>query len=603
MRSRPEKQHEKQPQLDLPTTDILTLREIVLIVAVFLLGASARLFFLSQAAVEHFDEGVYASNIYFGPPDYAYPQQRLYAPPLLPALIEAGMIAGLPPNLAALLPGFLAGCGTILAVWWFGRSWFGAEVGLAAASLAALNDFHLTFNATALTDVLFGLWLLLAVDAIGRSLVGTIRVPSRGNGTRSVPTTQGDYRWAIGAGIYTGLAWWTKYNGWLPLAIEAAALPLLWFFLRPPRRDLMAWIGCLAVTCLVAAAVWSPYYLSLQSSGGYGPIAANHARYVVGLFGWLPSAAAQISNQLALGEGWTLLGVFLALLVVQLLRPRGPLEVLWVVFRSVIGVFGCVLLTGGFVIAVGAAIGIFRVLAAIQRAPRWDSVWRCRAVGLLLIATWWGAMLIATPLYTPYARLALPLIVASWLGAALNVAGMFGPIFEESSESQGGWGWGCLIVFGMFGLAAIHGSLAPHEDHWNRLSSRRGLVEIAQLVRLTERDSGQPRVIYVYGEPAMYFQLRAAGEQNVSPVQLVPSEPATLQGRPIPTFFIAGPHANRDPQFQEQWADMKENWQLVHEYDYQPSDVVWLDLNHPQKSPKETAALDRVRLYRWRKGG
>ena len=50
---------------------------------------------LSRSAVEHFDEGVYASNIYFAAPEYAYPLQRFYAPPLLPALIEAGMIVGL----------------------------------------------------------------------------------------------------------------------------------------------------------------------------------------------------------------------------------------------------------------------------------------------------------------------------------------------------------------------------------------------------------------------------------------------------------------------------------------------------------------------------
>jgi 4-amino-4-deoxy-L-arabinose transferase-like glycosyltransferase len=584
MRSRPEKQHEKQPQLDLPTTDIFTLREIVLLAAVFILGVAARLFFLSHATVEHFDEGVYASNIYFGPPDYAYPQQRLYAPPLLPALIEAGMIAGLPPNLAALLPGFLAGCGTIVAVWWFGRSWFGAEVGLAAASLVALNDFHLTFSATALTDVLLGLWLVLSVDAIGRSLAGR------------------DYRWAIGAGIYTGLAWWTKYNGWLPLAIEAAALPLLWFFLRPPRRDLVAWLGCLAVTCLVAVAVWSPYYLSLQFPGGYGPIAENHARYVVGFAGWPRSALVQISNQLAIGGGWTLLGVFLSFLSAQLLKPRRPLEVLVVIFRSLLGTIGCLLVTGGFLIAVGAALGIVRVTMAIHRAGRWDAVWISRAIALALIATWGGAMLVATPLYTPYARLALPIVVASWLAAALNVAGMFGPILEQPAEPEGGRGCGCLFVIGFVFLASINVAVAPHEDHWNRTVDRRGLIEIAQLVRMTERSSGQPRVIYVYGEPALFFQLRAAGEQNVSPVQLVPSEPATLEGRPIPTFLITGPHANRDRKFQQQWADVKESWQLVHEYEYQPSDVVWLDLNHPQKSPKDTRVLDRVRLYRLREG-
>jgi dolichyl-phosphate-mannose-protein mannosyltransferase len=68
----------------------------------------------------------------------------------------------------------------------------------------------------------------------------------------------------------------------------------------------------------------------------------------------------------------------------------------------------------------------------------------------------------------------------------------------------------------------------------------------------------------------------------------------------MPTFLVTGPHANRDPQFQQQWAAEKDRWELLHEYKYQPSDVVWLDLNNPQKSPKESANLDRVRLYRLR---
>src|SRR5262245_5593490 len=108
----------------------VTRREWILLGAVLAAGIGLRVSALSRSAVEHFDEGVYASNIYFAGPEYAYPQQRFYAPPLLPALIEAGMIVGLPPNVAALLPSFLAGCGTIVAVWWFGRSWFGPAVGI-----------------------------------------------------------------------------------------------------------------------------------------------------------------------------------------------------------------------------------------------------------------------------------------------------------------------------------------------------------------------------------------------------------------------------------------------------------------------------------------
>ena len=113
----------------------MTRRELVILATLLAAGVALRLVALSQSAVEHFDEGVYASNLWFGPPDYAYPLRHLYAPPLLPALIETGMIAGLAPNLAALLPSFVAGSATIVAIWWFGRTWFSPAVGLAAAAV------------------------------------------------------------------------------------------------------------------------------------------------------------------------------------------------------------------------------------------------------------------------------------------------------------------------------------------------------------------------------------------------------------------------------------------------------------------------------------
>jgi dolichyl-phosphate-mannose-protein mannosyltransferase len=558
-----------------------TRRELVLLGIVVALGALARVLAVSQSAVEHFDEGVYASNIYFGGPDYAYPQQRFYAPPLLPALIEAGMIAGLPPNLAALLPGFLAGCGTIAALWWLGRSWFGPEVGLAAAALAAWNDYHVTFSAAALTDVLLGLWLVLAVDAIARSLANR------------------DIRWAIGGGIYTGLAWWTKYNGWLPLAIEAAALPVLWFFLRPPGKQIQSWLACFAVTALVAAAIWSPYYFSLQSQGGYGPIAENHAKYVVGFAGWFHSAARQVANQLAIGTAWSFLGLALALLVPQLLRvPQSGAATLWLIGKCLLTAFALLVISVTLAVGLGAAIGIGRMLLAMRRAPRADAIWRMCAIGLCLVSIWWAALLVATPLYTPYPRLIMPGLLAAILACALN----WHPLLATEGDATP-YHAGSLAGCSIFGLMLVYWLgiylLCPHTDHLERLLDRRGLLGIAEEIHASQPQAGS-RVMYVYGEPALYFQLRAAGEEIVSAVQQLPAEAATIDGKAIPTYLIAGPHAQRDPEFVRQFGAAQERWQLYKEYDYQPSALVWLDMNDPRRSPKETADKDRVRLYRLR---
>jgi 4-amino-4-deoxy-L-arabinose transferase-like glycosyltransferase len=518
---------------------------------------------------------VYASNLWFGPPDYAYPLQRLYAPPLLPALIEAGMIMGLPHNFAATLPSFLAGCATIGALWWFGRTWFGPAVGLSAAALGAFSDFHIQYSAAALTDVLLGLWLVLAVQAIGLSL------------------SRGDLRWAVAGGVLTGLAWWTKYNGWLPLAIEAAALPVIWFFQRPPARQWRMWLACFAVTALTAAALWSPYLLSLQAHGGYGPIAANHARYVVGFAGWLTSAGRQISNQHAIGIGWSMLGLFMAWFLPSLLVPRTVRENLWGFVSTVPSAIGVLLVTGLFPVAVGAAVGIARMLIAIQAAPRLDATWQRRLIGVSLLAAWWGGMLVATPLYTPYPRLALPITIAAWLAASLN---WDEPLITGDQPPRIA---GCLLWLAIgCGLVAFQ-ALIPHEDHLTYTGDRRGLESIAQEIR-AGHEPREPRVIYVYGEPAMLFQLRAAGEEIVIPVQDIPPSPAAENGQPIPTLLIAGPHALRDPGFQQQMAAAHARWMLVSEFSYQPSYVVWLDLNDPRRSPQETSSLDRVLVYRSR---
>src|SRR5262245_29011689 len=119
-------QSKRTPKAPPPAAIRVEAREWIVLGIILAAGICLRLVALSHSAVEHFDEGVYASNIYFDAPEFAYPLQRFYAPPLLPALIESGFIVGLPPNTAALLPSFLTGCATIGALWWFGRSWFGA---------------------------------------------------------------------------------------------------------------------------------------------------------------------------------------------------------------------------------------------------------------------------------------------------------------------------------------------------------------------------------------------------------------------------------------------------------------------------------------------
>ena len=279
--------------------------EILLIGLIALVGFGLRSAYPSRLAVEHFDEGVYASNLFFHDRAGAghYPDQHLYAPPLLPFLIECSMIAFGTSNFAAMAVNIAVGSLTVPLLWWVGRRWFGPTAGLAAATLAALNDVHIFFSRTALTDVLECFFLVWAVYFIHVALT-----------TRNWLAL---FAALVAAGAMTGLAWWTKYNGWLPLAIGLAAL-IPWKILgdlgapRPQQswrlslgrgvRQLPETLGRWSIVALIAFLIWLPWLLSLQEKGGYEAVAANHRGYIVGLSEWTHSFAAQ-ARKLSLLDG------------------------------------------------------------------------------------------------------------------------------------------------------------------------------------------------------------------------------------------------------------------------------------------------------------
>ena len=576
--------------------------EALALLTIVAAGLTLRAVALSQSAVEHFDEGVYASNVYFGPPDYGYPDQRFYAPPLLPALIEAGMIAGLAPNLAALLPSFLAGCGMIVALWWLGRTWFTPRVGLATAMLCALSDFHVAYSATALTDVLLGLWLVLAVQAAGLSL------------------WNGDLRWAVAAGLFTGLAWWTKYNGWLPLAIEAAGIGLLWVTAAtagdsgsagasPSRASPSRWLVCLAGTALTAVGIWAPYYLALQSNGGYGPIAANHARYVVGLAGWPDALARHVAAQHVM-QGWLSpigVGATAALVALLALLASG---------RSLTGKSALAVALLAVGLAVLAFVGSSFVLVTTAAAAGLILGWvqwlrpshkhddRDRSlIGLALLTAWWCGLAVATPCYWPYPRLLVPWLLASWLPAAAGLDMLLERWLETLAE-RATWRLSAAVV-GLLVLAALGGwTLCPPASATP--GDRRGLQAVARQVQHdlktgNGRAGQSPRaVFYVYGEPALLFQLRAAGEPLVVPIQRIPVQEAADNGRPLPTYLLVGPHAFGDRQFQRDWAAHRESYELVGSYPVALSPIVSLDLADPRHPLGAQEQPNRVEVHRLR---
>ena len=61
--------------------------------------------------------------------------------------------------------------------------------------------------------------------------------------------------------------------------------------------------------------------------------------------------------------------------------------------------------------------------------------------------------------------------------------------------------------------------------------------------------------VYVYGEPAVMFQLRVNGFENAVPVSHLGFARPGVPPSPVPTFVIVGPHAEKSNDFPRQWAE------------------------------------------------
>lgn len=424
--------------------------ELAIVFALFLLSVALRFAAADGMEVEHFDEGVYASILWYdavvGAP---YPARQLYAPPLLSTLIELFALVPGCARLAPFLPSLLAGAFTTLILWRLVRSWFGSAAGLFVASIVALSDFHILYSRMALTDVPALMFLCASVG------FGVSGIHHRA------------HRRMVFAGIACGLAWWTKYTGWLPLAILCSGSGLWWLWRGRTELSFARLSSLNATAAVTAFGIWSPWLLQLQDSGGYAAVAANHGGYLTGLSSWRDNLAMQLTCQFrfdglsgCLSAG---LGLFLAgsHRWIRIRRSTGnawhispdsatgtfpPPHVLARFTIAAVGVTAItftvwtpLLLT---CIAMGGTAGIFlwpvlqRLHARSQTrdlsptsvgalpltqedlnsAPDVDP-----SLAVCVVVAWFGGMFVMTPLYHPYSRLLFPLTSVIWIAAAGGV--------------------------------------------------------------------------------------------------------------------------------------------------------------------------------------
>ena len=580
----------------------------LLVIAIVALGL--RFASPERLAVEHFDEGVYASNIWFGNlPEGAYPSQHLYAPPLLPALIEWCFVFSGPSNYAAMWPNQIAGTLTVLLIWWLGRKWFGPLAGLVAAGLCATNEVHLLLSRSALTDVLLGLWWLAAVWALLRA------------------SESGSAFDRLAAGLLIALAWYTKYNGWMPLGIVTGAVlargilcPQIW----PATRRAIS--SCL-IAGLIAFATWSPWLWSLESKGGYASVAANHRQYIVGINGWWSSAVRQLEQlhavQGLISEVTWLVGLaFIGLTLTFASRPtRQQAEVSPAAdepshigpppARSVLDTVFCLgVLT--LVLARPFAPVPVTLLLASQGLGRW--LWNSTCFRTLrddnptdrpvrgdrsdlaywILSVWFVGLLIATPFYRPYLRLTLPEILATCLAIGLTVQQaadlMNVPGWHRSKSNRSptipipaGVNWLLLLFVVCVGLTRV--GFHPSQQLTakslfrsipDQSSLPRGAEQLASGISAGQ-DNAIPSVVYVYGEPSLLFQLRLAGLENVAPVSSLKFAASQYSTSTVRIYLAVGLHAKSDPKFREQVAAVQPQLRLVGRWPWQLGPLVALD--------------------------
>lgn len=637
----------------------ITRTELLLILAITVTGFAVRFAALDELAIEHFDEGVYASNLWFPDSGYAYPHRHLYAPPLQPAMIELSMFVFGEEDWVPFLPALLLGSLTVPLAWLVVRRWSCAAAAVAAASLVTLNDFHIALSRSALTDGPLVFFLLLAVWLISEAL-GRV-----------------DLRIAVAAGAVTGLAWATKYNGWLPVAIGVSGT--LIGVARVPAHlrnrestdpagvdDWMNWrdtLILLAGLSVAAAAAFSPVWLGLQSSpagqgpgariGGYAAVMQNHSRYITGVAEWWPNVQRHEAVQRyysgwpTMFSGW--LAAISAALVISVERSTwnskpgsqddggGSHTGSSAVNRStwnksrfagtvliMMAMTSTIIVSPLLLVVMWALCEFFGQIAELRRrmlpapggtnadaapvSPRhWFGAW----LGL----AWLCGLILSTPCYVAYPRLVLPLLTVAWLGTGMAIARLLnGPLLNQGITTvsvsdphaappveRNRWirfGWLIPVVLLSLWHAAAGQSRAWQVRTELADAARQSLA--AATANCADENSGLPNVhfvMYVYGEPGLFFHL----PQDRVPVQPVTDLNFALPGSSharVPTFVLTGPNTLNDANFAENFQAASESLELIGVYSYRPSDFVLLD-DHSPRNLEEYGVAD-IRLYRVR---
>jgi hypothetical protein len=367
-------------------------------------GIVAYLYGFPTNGLSHFDEGQYAFARVWPWIDKFDVDQAFFSPPLFPFLV--GLVQHLPitrPDLASVYISHIACWLSLFFAVRLAVAWWGEDAALPTFALLLLSPMRLAFGSIGLTDALFSALFLATLLAATRAFHG------------------GSTRWTLLAGLFAGLTWSCKYNGFITVAVCAG------FFLH--QRTAGSFFRWLAIA-VIAAAIMAPWYWAIHTHHPEGIAALQKHQQ-----GYLRGASAI----------WENLG-----LVVEL--------------RSLLPGPGLLLLCWGFV-----AVAIFRrarmpTLLALAALLAVEDVWFGRMLALASVVTlplslWAGRNWVRAPItlafaltvllpgiYTPYLRLWLPgehMLLVSLAGALVALERWL----RSSVPALPTFGLAALVVF------------------------------------------------------------------------------------------------------------------------------------------------------------
>lgn len=536
-------------------------REWIAMAVVLALGITARAWRPSTLGLNQFDEGVYAITAAgltdAGAQAPSFPGLVRFAPPVYYSLVALSYtLSGHASDVAAVMVNVVAGSLTILAVWFLGRRWFAPTAGVAAAAILALNEFHITFSRSGLTDITF---LLLFITALAL-IAAAIRRQS--------------VAWAILAGVAVGAAWNTKYHGWFAVVAAAGALvPQVWRDRRalPKLYRPVGLLACVAVTAALCYLPWA-WYVETKA-GGYAALAAAQRGLLSSA--WLGNLAAQASMQGYFDGPFSRCALPLAITLSVCTLPAEQRSRRFVPVLILVSLASLVLGSAATALLLAAA-----AVPALINQDRYES-W--------MLLSWLALFFVSTPLYFPYARLLLPFVVGTHLAAAVCLASVIG------AEPAAGTRRITPYLAGGVAAAVLVLSVSLLRGSAHTWRPARSMADAANA--MTRAIPPGERVIVV-GEPPVGFYLHLAG--HATGFERI-GDLKQLDDVREPVSLVTGIYAKRVQPLREAMRRLGDRLVPVGTYRWYPSDVRLIDDLPPGTARAYVASPDGtfdISLYR-----